>query len=133
MQRRLFNLEEANDLVPWLEQTFQNAESSMSRRNELRERVSVLEQDKRRQNGSFDKYNEINGLQTELNALSKGLRDIVNELAAEGIIVRDIGQGLVDFPHIRGGREVYLCWIKGETRIDYWHETDRGFAHREPL
>ena len=133
MQRRLFNLEEANDLVPWLEQTFQNAESSMSRRNELRERVSVLEQDKRRQNGSFDKYNETNGLQTELNALSKGLRDIVNELAAEGIIVRDIGQGLVDFPHIRGGREVYLCWIKGETRIDYWHETDRGFAHREPL
>jgi len=50
-----------------------------------------------------------------------------------GIIVRDVAIGLVDFPSQREGREVYLCWIGGEERIDFWHETNRGFSHRERL
>ena len=53
--------------------------------------------------------------------------------SSEGIIVRDVATGLVDFPSQREGREVYLCWIRGEERIDFWHETNRGFAHRQPL
>ena len=133
MQRRLFTLEEANRLVPWLEETFRGLESPMRRLQALQEQLSTLEREQRRQNGTFDRYNEVNRVQSELNDLGTRLQESVNRVIAEGIIVRDIGQGLVDFPHAREGREVYLCWIKGETRIDYWHETDRGFAHRQPL
>jgi hypothetical protein len=133
MQRRLFTLEEANQLVPWLERTFRSLESSMERLQTLQGRLSALEREQRRQNGTFDRYNEVNLMQAELNDLGGQLQSAVDEINAEGITVRDVGQGLVDFPHMREGREVYLCWIKGEARIDYWHETDRGFAHRQPL
>ncbi|MBP7692056.1 MAG: DUF2203 domain-containing protein [Anaerolineales bacterium] len=50
-----------------------------------------------------------------------------------GITVKDINQGLVDFPAQRDGREVYLCWRYDEARITHWHEVDAGFAGRQPL
>ena len=133
MQRRLFTHEEANSLVPWLERTFQRLASSMQRLGELREQLEALQRDKRRLNGSFDRYNESNRVQSEMEPLSREIQAGVDEVQAEGIIVRDISSGLIDFPHMRQGREVFLCWISGEESIEYWHETNRGFAHREPL
>ena len=133
MQRRLFTLEEANQLVPWLERTFQRLSPSMQRLEKMREQLSRIQQERQRLNGTFDQYNEYNSLQAELDSISADMQGIVDEMAAEGIIVRDVSSGLVDFPHERQGREVYLCWISGEERIEYWHETDRGFAHRQPL
>jgi hypothetical protein len=50
-----------------------------------------------------------------------------------GIVLRDLDQGLIDFPAMRDGREVYLCWIDGEADIEFWHELDAGFAGRQPL
>ena len=133
MQQRLFTLEEANALVPWLERTFQRLATSMQRLGELRERVEALQRERRRLNGSFDRYNESLSVQSEVDSLTSEIQKGVDEIIAEGIIVRDISSGLVDFPHQRQGREVYLCWIGGEASIEFWHETDRGFAHREPL
>jgi len=49
------------------------------------------------------------------------------------IVVRDLERGLVDFPSLRDGREVYLCWEEGEDEIAYWHETDAGFSGRQDL
>ena len=133
MQRRLFSLEEANQLVPWLERTFQGLAPSMQRLQELRERLSTIQRERQRLNGTFDRYNEYNSLQAELDSISAEMQGMIDEIIAEGIIVRDISSGLVDFPHVRQGREVYLCWISGESSIEFWHETDRGFAHRQPL
>ena len=133
MRRRLFTLEQANRLIPWLERTFQRLTASMQRLEDLRERVEELQREQRRLNGTFERYTEINTMQTELDEMNKELQSIVDDIVAEGIIIRDIPSGLVDFPHLRDGREVYLCWISGEERIEYWHETDRGFAHRQSL
>ena len=47
--------------------------------------------------------------------------------------LESVQQGLVDFPSIREGREVYLCWLEGEQEIGYWHDVDAGFAGRQPL
>jgi hypothetical protein len=55
------------------------------------------------------------------------------QLQALGVVVKDLDRGLIDFPHRREGREVYLCWEYGEERIDYWHETDSGYSGRQPL
>jgi hypothetical protein len=49
------------------------------------------------------------------------------------IVVRDVDRGLVDFPSVRDGREIYLCWVEGEPDIAFWHDLDAGFAGREPL
>ena len=133
MQHRLFTLEEANQLVPWLERIFGSLESQTRQVQEMQERLSTLAHEQRRRNGTFDRYNEVNSIQQDLDDIRGQIKETVDELNGVGIIVRDIGQGLVDFPSLRDGREVYLCWIKGEARIDFWHETDRGFAHRQPL
>ena len=50
-----------------------------------------------------------------------------------GVEIKDLSTGLIDFPSLRGGRVVYLCWRMGEETITHWHETNVGFAGRQPL
>ncbi len=133
MRRRLFTFEEANDLVPWLERTFQRLNSSMQRLETMKQRQSELQRVQQRLNGTFKRHNEMNAMETELEEIEKDLQGIVDDILAEGIIIRDIPRGLVDFPHLREGREVYLCWVSGEESIAFWHETNRGYDHRQPL
>jgi hypothetical protein len=54
-------------------------------------------------------------------------------LSAEGILIRDIDTGLVDFPGERDGRPVFLCWKLGEDEVGFWHPVDTGFSGRRPL
>ena len=61
--------------------------------------------------------------------LSRALR----ELEAVDVIVRDVERGLIDFPAIRDGEEVYLCWLLDEEQVGFWHRPDAGFAGRRPL
>jgi hypothetical protein len=62
-------------------------------------------------------------------AVQEGLRAI-HDL---GGVTKDLGLGLVDFPHLRDGREVNLCWRFGEERITHWHGLAEGYASRKPL
>ena len=55
------------------------------------------------------------------------------QLEAMDIVLRDADRGLVDFPSVRDGEEIYLCWEAGEPRVAWWHEPDAGFAGRQPL
>jgi hypothetical protein len=61
------------------------------------------------------------------------LDELLRQLRDLGAEVKGIDQGLVDFPSLRDGRLVYLCWQVGEDRVMYWHELDAGFAGRQPL
>jgi len=61
------------------------------------------------------------------------LRESMLELRSREIVLRDLDRGLVDFPALREGREIYLCWEEGEPGIGFWHEPDSGFAGRRPL
>lgn len=133
MQRRLFSLEQANRLLPWLERTFERLSHAMSQLDVLRSRLSEIQLQLQRLNGTFDRYNEMNEMESQLNEMNAELDQIVQEITNEGILVRDVAKGLVDFPSLRDGRVIYLCWIAGEEEITHWHETSQGFAHRQPL
>jgi hypothetical protein len=61
------------------------------------------------------------------------LREAMMWLRMREIVLRDLDRGLVDFPAVREGAEVYLCWQEGEEEIGFWHEPDTGFAGRRPL
>ena len=62
------------------------------------------------------------------------LRDLVEELESEGIVLRDPERGLIDFPaRSPTGRDYLLCWLDGEDAIEWWHWPDAGFAGRTPL
>ena len=61
------------------------------------------------------------------------VRKLLDTIERSGIVLRDIDRGLVDFPAVRDGREVYLCWELGEDDVGYWHDLDAGYGGREPL
>ena len=54
-------------------------------------------------------------------------------LADSGVVVRDLERGLIDFPALRDGEEVYLCWLRDESVVAHWHSPDSGFSGRRPL
>jgi hypothetical protein len=47
--------------------------------------------------------------------------------------LRDAETGLLDFPSLRDGKEVWLCWLPGDDKVAFWHSTETGFADRKPL
>ena len=54
-------------------------------------------------------------------------------LRSRGIQLKDLERGLVDFPSVREGRPILLCWLLGEPSVDFWHDLTTGFAGRRPL
>jgi hypothetical protein len=65
--------------------------------------------------------------------LTDTVRQALAEVAELGGVTKDIGLGLVDFPHLRAGRTVNLCWKFGEDAVRHWHGLDEGYANRRPL
>lgn len=68
-----------------------------------------------------------------LEELTRQVQEGIAAIAKLGGVPKDLGMGLVDFPHLMSGREVNLCWRFGETRINFWHGLDEGYAGRKPL
>jgi len=58
---------------------------------------------------------------------------LVHQVQDTGVLFKDINLGLLDFPALRNGREVYLCWKYGEEDIEFWHEIEAGYAGRQPI
>jgi hypothetical protein len=69
----------------------------------------------------------------ELDGINERIAVCVEEIQAQGILVKDLDTGLIDFPTLRDGREVYLCWKLDEDRVRWWHPIETGFAGRQPL
>jgi hypothetical protein len=61
------------------------------------------------------------------------IKDIFQEFQSREIQVKDLDRGLIDFPAIMGGQEVFLCWEKDEDDIEYWHDLKSGYAGRQQL
>ncbi len=62
------------------------------------------------------------------------LVELMHYFEKEGLVIKSIQEGLVDFPCVRDNREeAYLCWKLGEADIDFWHTINGGFAGRQPL
>lgn len=67
-------------------------------------------------------------------SVARQLRQLIERIQNMGIVVRDIRSGLIDFPSLRDGRIIHLCWRRGEPlEIRWWHEVEAGFAGRQPL
>jgi hypothetical protein len=102
------------------------------------ERLNRLRQDlerfDKRLSGLTEQGNDIGG--ETVNNWIRALADMQEALAEfqrRRIIIKDIERGLVDFPAIIGGREVFLCWEQDEDDVEFWHDLDTGFTGRERL
>jgi hypothetical protein len=78
-------------------------------------------------------HGRIAKIQKELAQHLETLQILIVELNEFGCVLKDPDMGLIDFLSLRDGREIYLCWLLGEDRINYWHYLDAGFAGRQPL
>jgi hypothetical protein len=58
---------------------------------------------------------------------------VAGDIEVLGVVVKDFEQGLCDFPHLRDGEMVYLCWKLDEDSIKWWHEVDAGYQGRQPI
>jgi hypothetical protein len=61
------------------------------------------------------------------------LEALVHRIQGTDVLIKDINLGLLDFPALKDGREVYLCWQYGEGEVAFWHEVEAGFAGRKPI
>ncbi len=61
------------------------------------------------------------------------IKDVLREFGRREIQIKDLERGLIDFPAIIGGKEVFLCWEQDEDDIEYWHDLQSGYAGRERL
>lgn len=76
---------------------------------------------------------ELRRIRMRMQGIVDQMQAAVGQIDAWGITLRDIESGLVDFPALVNGRQVWLCWRLGEKDVDWWHEMSSGFDSRAPL
>ena len=127
-----FTLDEATTLLPTLQPILEEI-------IDLRARLERVERDlvslhwRSRTNGHADQQGSFGEGQSTRTALMADINNQLLKIHELGVELKDPATGLVDFPSLRDGRLVYLCWRLGEPSIEYWHEIDTGFAGRQPL
>lgn len=124
---KLFTLQEANALLPSVKvilARIQRAHRGLSKyRDDARKAAEAAEQG----GGGIDDGGAYAIILTEMTSQ-------MSELDALGVQLKDFERGLIDFPSLRDGRVVLLCWQMGEgDELEWWHDVDAGFAGRTPL
>ena len=132
MKRRIFILDEAIAKLPWLELKFQELDEVKRLIDALKEEVSVLLR-KSRRNGGGGSDEQIGETQRKIEEFRSQTSVLIDDIMAEGILVRDLNMGLVDFPSFSDGTEILLCWVRGEKTILYWHGVNEGYMSRKRL
>ena len=119
-----YTREEARELLPQVRRWL----AEISR---LREDVQHYE---KRLGGLTNSGNDIGGdtVNSLIRALA-GMQEILAEFQQRRIFLKDLSRGLVDFPALIGGREVFLCWEQDEEDVEFWHDLETGFGGREKL
>ena len=125
IEDRIFTLAEALGLLPQLRSVVEDASVVWRRMKELNPEIQKV-----RDKIPLDGFSP-HGVEY-VEAVSK-LLFLLHQIKDMGVVLKDIEKGLCDFPYVKHGKIVYLCWHLGEDSIGYWHEVETGFAGREPL
>jgi hypothetical protein len=119
-----YTLEEARALLPQIREWLGDIEQLRKQLKRLDERLGQMISDGADAGGD--------SVHKQIKLLAD-LKDALQQFEKREIQIKDIDRGLIDFPAILGGREVFLCWERDEDDIEYWHDLDTGYAGRERL
>lgn len=123
---KLFTLEEANALLPEIRKKLVRIQKLYATVAEMREEASAAASASEFGGGMEGGSGYVHSLYE--------IGKITTEINAAGVQLKDYTRGLIDFPSRRGDRIVLLCWQLGEgDEIEWWHDTEAGFAGRQPL
>ena len=124
---KLFTIEEANALLPTVRRILRRIQRSRGRLGNFREGAKLAAEGAELGGGGMSGGVDYATI----------LTDFISEMAeldGMGIQLKDFDRGLIDFPSLRDGRVVLLCWQLGEgDELEWWHDLDSGFAGRSPL
>jgi hypothetical protein len=122
----LYTPQTANKALPEVRRLFSNILTHKKRAVTLQEQVQMIIQ-------SGNQFEEFVKKKQELNAAVSNYYKAIEQLEATGVVIKDVEQGLLDFPSKRFDEEVWLCWKIEESEIRFWHAKDEGFTGRKPL
>ena len=124
---KIFTVQEANALLPKVRTIVQRIQRAHDKVSQFREDAKKAAEAAEQGGGGM-----TNGVAYA--AALTALTIEIQELESLGVQLKDFERGLVDFPSLRDGRVVLLCWQMGEgDELEWWHDVDAGFAGRTPL
>jgi hypothetical protein len=129
---RYFTAEEANEALDEVRPLTEELVEHRRGLAELQERQVALSA-RIAGNGGNVQPHEVQGVQERLDEALAGIARCVARIHELGALVKDLDQGLVDFPARRGEEDVLLCWRLGEEEVGFWHGLEEGFSGRRPL
>ncbi len=132
MSRRYFSVDEANGALARVRPLVEELVEHRGRLRELGARWNELASRIAGNGGGLERT-ELSELGDAIDREREAVERVGNAIAAHGAQVKDLDIGLVDFPALRDGEEVLLCWQLGEDEIGFWHTVEDGFAGRRPL
>ena len=128
-----FTLTEAESLLPEIDSILREAVSLKAQYLEAEEAIQSFAQRVAMQGGVLVDRATVMRNRAQRDRHGERLKAAVEKLHDFGCVIKDLDVGLVDFPTLFHGREVYLCWRMGEPGIGYWHGVDEGFAGRKQI
>ncbi|MGI8961776.1 MAG: DUF2203 domain-containing protein [Bryobacteraceae bacterium] len=130
---RFFTLLQAEGLLPQVEgllrsliQLKQDHESADAELGRINQRIALS-------GGMILPREQVQEIRARKDASAQSLKAALEKLQEIGCQLKDIDTGLVDFPTLYHGKEVYLCWKLGESGIDFWHHVEDGYRGRRPV
>ena len=124
LHERHFTREEANALLPQLKPLLRQLRDAKDKLTDTD--VHEVLSEAAATNGGGEEGRQVGVAFLEVRRLLEALEE-------SGILLRDIDRGLLDFPAVIAGEEIYVCWELGEDEVDYWHELNSGYRGRQPL
>ena len=133
MAERYFSVADVEALIPALTRLMQRVMAANTEAAEARERLQAEQERIAQAGGGILDRRAWRADLERIERLTAEVQQGLGEIVELGGAPKDLGLGLVDFLHLREGREVNLCWKYGEREIRHWHGLDEGYAGRKPL
>lgn len=130
---KTFTLSEAQTMLRVLEALLRRAQAAGIRAGELEAGMQQLSYRIHLSGGMHVDVTAAARRRAERDKAAQEATDTLAEIEAIGVQVQDLEEGLLDFPCVKDGKTVMLCWKLGEDAITHWHESEDGFAGRRPL
>jgi hypothetical protein len=129
-KRKLYTLEEANAMLPLLRAILRDVTALQA---DLRERYERLVRLQKTEGMDKVHRDEVQQMIEDFERAQDKMREYEFELEKLSVELKDYDTGLIDFRHMKDGREVYLCWKLGEPEVAHWHELNVGFSGRQKI
>jgi hypothetical protein len=128
-----FSLAEAQSLIPRVDSLLREAVSLKTDYQEADKVIQGVAQRVALMGGMIVDRDQTIEAKRRRDAFGAKLRTAIEEVQEFGCVIKDLDMGLIDFPTLLRGVEVYLCWKLGEPKIGFWHGVDEGFRGRKAI